>query len=417
MTDMRALARQLYDRAVEAADPARAVHQHFADHPPADTVVGGHSYVIAIGKATPAMLGEALRHIPGPVTALGVTHHQNAQEVPGARILTAGHPEPDQAGLDAGREVIALLQKAGPDDRVYALISGGGSALVPVPRSPLTLADKQAVARILLESGLGITQMNLIRQQLSDLKGGGFLRHAAPAPVTALILSDVIGNELGAIASGPTTAPLGSRADARALLSDRGLLDRLPPAVRDLLETPQEPDPQHAAENHLIGSNEISLEAMRRALGDGWTARIVSDRLVGDVTDAADQIVQAAASAGSIGPTALIFGGETTVQLRGTGRGGRNQELALRVALQGDSLPDHWVFLSGGTDGRDGPTDAAGGIVDGGTLARIGASGQDVETLLANNDSYAALKAAGDLLITGATGTNVADVQVLLLPG
>lgn len=123
---MRALARQLYDRAVEAADPARAVHQHFADHPPADTVVGGHSYVIAIGKATPAMLGEALRHIPGPVTALGVTHHQNAQEVPGARILTAGHPEPDQAGLDAGREVIALLEKAGPDDRVYALISGGG---------------------------------------------------------------------------------------------------------------------------------------------------------------------------------------------------------------------------------------------------------------------------------------------------
>ena len=156
---------------------------------------------------------------------------------------------------------------------------------------------------------------------------------------------------------------------------------------------------------------------MRRALGDGWTARIVSDRLVGDVTDAADQIVQAVASAGSTGPTALIFGGETTVQLRGTGRGGRNQELALRVALQGDSLPDHWVFLSGGTDGRDGPTDAAGGIVDGGTLARIGASGQDVDALLANNDSYAALKAAGDLLITGATGTNVADVQVLLLPG
>lgn len=417
MTDMRALARQLYDRAVEAADPARAVHQHFADHPPADTVAGGHSYVIAIGKAAPAMLGEALRHIPGPVTALGVTHHQNAQEVPGARILTAGHPEPDQAGLDAGREVIALLEKAGPDDRVYALISGGGSALVPVPRSPLTLADKQAVARILLESGLGITQMNLIRQQLSDLKGGGFLRHAAPAPVTALILSDVIGNELGAIASGPTTAPLGSRADARALLSDRGLLDQLPSAVRGLLEAPQEPEPRHAAENHLIGSNEISLEAMRRALGDGWTARIVSDRLVGDVTDAADQIIQAVASAGSTGPTALIFGGETTVQLRGTGRGGRNQELALRVALQGDSLPDHWVFLSGGTDGRDGPTDAAGGIVDGGTLARIGASGQDVDALLANNDSYAALKAAGDLLITGATGTNVADVQVLLLPG
>ncbi|RMC32122.1 DUF4147 domain-containing protein [Paracoccus alkanivorans] len=417
LADMRALARQLYDHAVAAADPARAVHQHFSKHPPAGLPAGGHSYVIAIGKAAPAMLGEALRHIPGPVTALGVTHHENAQTIPGARILTAGHPEPDEAGLRAGREIIALLQKAGPQDQVYALISGGGSALVPAPKPPLTLADKQAVNRLLLENGLGITEMNLVRQQLSELKGGGFSRYASPAPVTALILSDVIGNELSAIASGPTTEPLGNRAEALALLRGRGLLESLPITARNLLEAPEPPTARVAAENHLIGSNEKSLEAMREALSGDWSARIVTDRLTGDVGDAAEQILHAAEMAEYSGPTALIFGGETTVHLRGTGRGGRNQELALRVAMQGDRLPQGWIFLSGGTDGRDGPTDAAGGVVDGGTIARIRASGNDVEALLANNDSHAALKAAGDLLITGATGTNVADVQLMLIPG
>lgn len=413
---MRALARQLYDRAVEAADPARAVREYFAQHRPARLPAGGHSYVIAIGKAAPAMLGEALHHIPAPVTALGVTHHENAQDIPGARILTAGHPEPDEDGLRAAREVVALLQKAGDNDHVVALISGGGSALVPAPKPPLTLADKQAVNRLLLENGLGITEMNLIRQQLSELKGGGLLRYASPASVTALILSDVIGNELSAIASGPTTAPLGSRAEALALLQDRGLLEELPSSVRTLLESPELPGSRYVSDNNLIGSNEKSLEAMRAAVTNGWATRIVSDRLIGDVGDAATRIVQAAGDIDRKGPTALIFGGETTVHLQGTGRGGRNQELALRIAMQGDRLPEGWVFLSGGTDGRDGPTDAAGGIVDSGTIARIRTSGNDPEALLANNDSFAALKAAGDLLITGATGTNVADVQVLLLP-
>lgn len=416
LADMRALARQLFDRAVAAADPARAVREHFEQHSPAGLPVGGHSFVIAIGKAAPAMLGEALRHIPAPLTALGITHHENAQNIPGARILTAGHPEPDKDGLRAGQEVVALLQKAGDNDHVYALISGGGSALVPAPKPPLTLADKQAVNRLLLENGLGITEMNLIRQQLSELKGGGMLRYASPAAVTALILSDVIGNELSAIASGPTTVPLGNRAEALALLLGRGLLDALPSSARELLEAPESDTPHLTADNHLVGSNEKSLEAMQCAVPNGWNARIVTDRLTGDVGEAAERIVQAAGAIHHNGPAALIFGGETTVHLRGNGLGGRNQEISLRVAMQGERLPDGWLFLSGGTDGRDGPTDAAGGIVDSGTIARIKASGNDPDALLANNDSYAALKAAGDLLITGATGTNVADVQVLLLP-
>lgn len=412
---MRALARKLYDEAVRAADPALAVRRHFETHPPAELPAGGRNILIAIGKAAPAMLAEAMQHLSGPSVALAVTHHGNGRTIPGAEVLTAGHPEPDEAGLLAGQRIIKMLDGAGARDRVHALISGGGSALVPAPRPPLTLADKQQVNRLLLASGLEIGQVNLIRQQLSDLKGGGFLRHAAPAQVTALILSDVIGNDLGAIASGPTVAPLGRAQDALDLLTQRGLLEKLPTAALRLLTEGGNNLPIPSADNHLIGSNESSLAAMRDAVPAGWAARIVSDRLTGDVSEAAEQIAQAASKASAKSPQAFVFGGETTVTLRGTGRGGRNQELALRLALLGRDWQRPWVFLSGGTDGRDGPTDAAGGLVDGTTLSRISAAGADTDSLLANNDSHAALSAAGDLLVTGATGTNVADVQVLLL--
>lgn len=415
IVDMRALARTLYDAAVRAADPALAVRRHFNRHPPAALPAGGRNIVIAIGKAAPAMLAEAMRHVPSPTVALAVTHYGNERTVPGATVLTAGHPEPDEAGLRAGRRIIQMLEGAGAGDHVYALISGGGSALVPAPRPPLTLADKQHVNRLLLASGLEIRQVNLIRQQLADLKGGGFLRHAAPAPVTALILSDVVGNDLGAIASGPTVAPLGTAQDALDLLSQQGLLEKLPPAALGMLTQDRPVPPTPAADNHLVGSNESALLAMCDAVPPDWKPHIVSKSLVGDVSEAALCIARAAAHASSDGPQALIFGGETTVTLRGTGRGGRNQELALRVAIAGHDWQRPWAFLSGGTDGRDGPTDAAGGLVDGGTIGRIGAAGADCALLLANNDSHAALSAAGDLLVTGATGTNVADVQVLLM--
>lgn len=415
LAEMRALARHLYDEAVRAADPALAVRRHFDEHPPAALPAGGRHILIAIGKAAPAMLAEAMRHLPAPCLALAVTHDGNDRAIPGATVLTVGHPEPDEAGLRAGQRIIEMLNGAGAQDRIYALISGGGSALVPAPRPPLTLTDKQQVNRLLLASGLEIGQVNLIRQQLSDLKGGGFVRHAAPAPVTALILSDVIGNDLGAIASGPTVAPLGTAQDALDLLAQRGLLEKLRPAAVRLLTEGRGAPPVPLADNHLIGSNESALAAMQGAVPPGWTAHIVSKHLVGDVSDAADRIAEAAAHADSNRPKVLIFGGETTVTLRGSGRGGRNQELALRVAMLGRDWGRPWVFLSGGTDGRDGPTDAAGGLVDGATLDRIRAAGADCASLLANNDSHAALSLSGDLLVTGATGTNVADVQALLL--
>ncbi len=408
---MRRLAREMFDRAVTAADPALAVRRSLQATPLPPLT--GRWIAIAIGKAAPAMLSEALRHVPGPVTALGVTHHENAQTVPGARLLTAGHPVPDRAGEQAAEQVIALLSAAGPRDRVLALISGGGSALVPAPASGLSLQDKQATSRVLLESGLDIGQMNLVRQHLSRLKGGGFLRHAAPASVTALILSDVIGDDLRAIASGPTVAPLGDREAALALLRTHQVLDRLPQPVQAHLRRPQSQPALPAADNILVGSNGMSLAAMHQK-APGFVSRILCRDLTGDVADAAQKIAEAARQIRE--PSALIFGGETTVRIRGSGRGGRNQELALRFALlASDRLNGDWVFLSGGTDGRDGPTDAAGGLVDAGTLSRIAAAGGDVHALLENNDSYAALSCANDLLMTGATGTNVADVQVLLI--
>jgi len=414
--DMRALARQLFTEAVNAADPAHAVRRHFQANPPAAPVAGGRYIVVAIGKAAPAMLRETLEHLSGPVTAFGVTHYENRQSVIGATIVTAGHPVPDRAGFDAAQQIITLLDGAGKNDRIIALISGGGSALIPAPIAPLTLADKQAVSQLLLDSGLDIVATNMVRQQLSVIKGGGLSRRAAPAPVTALILSDVIGDDLRAVASGPTVAPLGSRRHIIELLENAKVYAALPTEVKTLLQSPDTRITPPAADNHLIGSNRQSIDAMLKAVPSGWHTAIASDRLIGDVARAAVTIITAAKTHRTEGPTALIFGGETTVKVGGTGRGGRNQELALRIAMATNELPEGWVFLSCGTDGRDGPTDAAGGVVDSGSIDRMRAVAVDPEALLANNDSYAALSAGGDLLITGATGTNVADVQVLLLP-
>jgi hydroxypyruvate reductase len=343
--------------------------------------------------------------------AIIVTNRENARAVNGAQVFASGHPVPDAEGERAALAVEALLQTATAADRVVALISGGGSALLPAPVDGISLADKAATSRLLLASGFDIAQMNLVRQSLSRLKGGGFLRMAAPAPVTAYILSDVIGDDLRVIASGLTVAPVGPRSQARHLLETSGLWPQLPLSVQQALNRPDPTDALPPATNILIGSNRKSLDAVLAAAGAGTV--IVDDALTGDVADVAARIVVAAHHPGAA--TCLVFGGETTVTLSGNGLGGRNQELALRVALSMPDLGRDWAFLSGGTDGRDGPTDAAGGLVNAGTSARITSAGGDPSALLANNDSYQALALSGDLLITGGTGTNVADVQILLL--
>lgn len=417
MTDLRAEASRLFQAALAAADPAGALRAAWAENPPGAPVKNGRYIIVAVGKAAIPMAEEALLLLrPAPVTALIVTNYENARPVAGATVMASGHPVPDENGQKAGIAVADLLSSATVDDRVIALISGGGSALLPTPAPGLTLADKAAVNRLLLANGYEITEINLIRQQLSRLKGGGMLRLAAPAPVSAFILSDVIGDDLRTIASGPTVAPLGSRVDARRLLEARGVWPKLPEAVRTYLSAPEDVTGSlPPARNILIGSNRKSLEAVEAA-AKGMNAVIISDQLTGDVGDAAKKILRAAKAAPAGQKHCLIFGGETTVTLRGKGLGGRNQELALRLALAAPGvLSRPWVFLSGGTDGRDGPTEAAGGLVDGGSAARMRAAGADPEALLADNDSNRALAASGDLLVVGATGTNVADVQIMLL--
>ncbi len=406
---MRERAVRLFDAAVKAADPAQALRPHLADLPP----ISGRYILISIGKAACAMMEEAIANLPkgARFEAIAVTNYENARDIEYCAVMAAGHPVPDENGLAAGRAVIDLLQTTTTDDMVLALISGGGSALLPAPVNGISLADKAEVSRILLGAGVDITEMNMVRQQLSRLKGGGMARLASPAKLHGYILSDVIGDDLRVIASGPTVAPIATRSAARELLTNLNVFDQMPTSVQDALKV-NEPEmaPTHA-ENTLIGSNGHSLRAMLEASGDGI---IVSDSLTGDVENAAQFILQSALHNPS---KTLIFGGETTVTIRGNGKGGRNQELALRVAMLAEKagLGD-WLFLSGGTDGRDGPTDAAGGIVDKHTVQRIRDAGENPEALLANNDSYAALQAAGDLLMTGATGTNVADVQVFLRP-
>lgn len=416
MTDLRAEARRLFDCAVRAADPALALRAGLAAHPVERPVKNGRYIVVSVGKAAIPMIEEALRILTAaPVSALAVTNYENARDVTGATVMASGHPVPDENGHRAGAAVAALLASATADDRVVALISGGGSALLPAPVEGLSLADKAEVNKLLLANGYEITEINLVRQQLSQLKGGGMVRLAAPAPVTAFILSDVIGDDLRVIASGPTVSPIGTRHMARALFADRGLWDRLPKAAQAALERDEDKAERPAAANYLIGSNRISLQAVEKNC-EMESRLIVSDQLTGDVGEACDAILTAAERHPKGTPACLIFGGETTVVLRGNGRGGRNQELALRMALAAPGrLGRPFVFLSGGTDGRDGPTDAAGGIVDERSADRMRHAGADPDALLANNDSYAALAASGDLLMTGATGTNVADVQILLL--
>ncbi|PJI91409.1 hydroxypyruvate reductase [Yoonia maricola] len=395
MQDQRAEVLRIFNAGVAAADPYAAVLGALDQVP-------DPALIVAVGKAARLMAKAALERCVG-VRCLVVTNYENAKPLDGAEVMAAGHPVPDQNGADAARAVIAALRAVnGP---VLALISGGGSALLPAPAGRITLADKARVNELLLGSGLDIVAMNMIRQQLSDIKGGGFLRHAAPQHVTALILSDVIGDDLSAIASGPTVRPIGTAQDAVSVLRNAGLWGDLPQIVRGHLETADAPMPPPDATNILVGSNGKSVAAMKTAAGQ---AHVIARPIVGDVADAARLICNQAV----VGTT--IWGGETTVKLRGTGRGGRNQELALRIAQEAALRGwTQWTCLQGGSDGRDGPTDAAGGLVDQDTLDKI----DDLEGLLANNDSYAALEKAGDLLMTEATGTNVADLGVMIRTG
>ena len=391
-------------------------------------------HLIAFGKAAPAMAKAALRIIPADLLAgepIVVTNHENAtQDVP-FPVMAAGHPLPDAGGLAGARAVAASAQGAVAGELVLVLVSGGGSALLPYPPERISLEDKIATTELLLASGADITQINTVRKHLSVLKGGGLARLASPAEVHALILSDVLGDDLSAIASGPTSPDPTSFSDAVSILRSFGVWDRTPDSVRSYLddgcrglvdETPKPGDSLFAkAGSTLVGSNAVSLAAAEAAAASsGRPLRVHPEALAGEAREEAEKLALLAGEAMTAQPggrSAYLCGGETTVTLRGAGQGGRNQEMALAFALAAErhGLPKRWVFLSGGTDGRDGPTDAAGGLVDPWSLERMRAAGEDPGVRLEDNDSHRALESSGDLLRTGATGTNVADLQIVLV--
>ncbi len=418
-SDLRNEAKALFQKAIKAADPGPATARALDDHR-AEIAAARSVTLLAFGKGAVAMAKAALPFVQDRLSrGVVVTTAMAAEPIGDLQIIAGGHPVPDEGSLKGGQALADAASEAGEGDLVLVLISGGGSALAVSPVEGLTLDDKIALNRALLKSGADIVEMNALRSAASRLKGGGLARLAHPAKVISLILSDVPGDVPAVVASGPTV-PGAANADALDRAIDRVRKAGFPADKLDRIG-----GANHGAAdgidvtNRIVAGNSISLEAMADAArDDGWQVAILDRWLEGDVEEAAARFCEAArARPVQDGPVAILAGGETSVTVTGDGLGGRNQELALRVArrFEHDPLDRPWCFLSGGTDGRDGPTDAAGGLVDAGTWRRIGEAGQEAEALLANNASNKALAASGDLLETGATGTNVADVQVLLL--
>lgn len=439
ITDLRKDAEQIFYTGIQAADPYLAVSRCLQMNgkqlncKPERKQQWQRIYLVAFGKAAVAMIKAAQDIIPTQFLAakpIAVTNYENVQAIDNVEVIGARHPLPDIAGLAAAQKIAALVRQAQAGDLVLVLVSGGGSALIPAPVAAITLTEKIATTELLLASGATINEINCVRKHLSQIKGGGLARMAAPADVHTLILSDVLGDDLSTIASGATVADSSRFADAVKVFEDKQLWDKLPTTVQEYLqkgrrgEVGETPKPNDSLFKQitqtLVGSNSISLKAtVQAAKSLNYTTTIYSGQLTGEARDVAEDWVLYAKNLIGSGnkPWAILAGGETTVTLKGTGLGGRNQEMALAFAIAAKKyqLKADWVFLSGGTDGRDGPTDAAGGMVDTNTIARMNKAHSEPEHYLANNDSYHALQISADLLITGATGTNVADLQILLI--
>lgn len=438
----------IFQAGVAAADPYSAVKKcisaddyhleirlHTADSHRNRTGRWQKVHLIAFGKAACAMSKAASEIIPAHMlteNGIAVTNYENIDVIEHIDVIGASHPLPDKAGLKAAEIIADRASRAQRDELVLVLVSGGGSALIPYPVYAVTLEEKCATTELLLASGATINQINCVRKHLSRIKGGGLARMAYPADCHALVLSDVLGDDISSIASGPTVPDSTTFADAIAVFKDKNIWDRAPGAIRDYLELGRinrVPETLKSGDKifdragyTLIGSNAISLEATKIAAQNlGYEPILFSRHLSGIAREVAERFVISAKTHLDKGlltkPIAMLAGGETTVAVKGKGRGGRNQEMALAFSLAADKhqLGGRWVFLSGGTDGLDGPTDAAGGMVDPHSLKRMVEAGIDPLARLDDNDSYHALETSADLLDTGATGTNVADLQVLLI--
>jgi len=387
-------------------------------------VVARRVVALAVGKAASAMAQGATERLGARIAGgLIVTRRGYDRPVQGWETLVAGHPTPDDGSLAAARRVRNLAASLDDGDLLLALISGGASALLADTAGDIRLDDLGALTAALLRSGASIHEINAVRKHISTLKGGGLARLASPAAVVALLLSDVVGDDPATIGSGLTTPDPTTRAEAGRVLR-RYAIDPPVAIARYLEDAPETPKPGDAlfarVSTTVIGSGRLSAQAAaRRAAELGYTPLILSTLVTNPAHETAalyGAIVREARLSGHPvpPPCAIISGGEATVTVRGQGIGGSNQEFALALALDLDGMVG-WSALSADTDGVDGPTDAAGGMVDGTTAGAIRAAGLDPAALLAANDAYRALRAGGALLVTGPTGTNVNDLRVALV--
>lgn len=415
MTKPADLLRQFFDAALAAADPDHAIAAHLPPPPM------GRLIVLGAGKAAAKMARAVERDYTGPLEGLVITRYGHAVPCETIEVVEASHPVPDAAGQAATTRILDIARSAGPDDLVLFLISGGGSALLTAPRPGLTLEEKMAINAQLLKSGAPIDQMNCVRKHLSAVKGGRLSAAAAPARALTLVISDVPGDDPAVIASGPTVPDDSTPADALAILDRLGIA--LPGALRDEMaaETNAPPPPQ-PPENKLImiGSPQQALEAAAQAArAAGITPLILSDRIEGESRDVAHVMAAIAKQVRAHGqplpaPCVLLSGGETTVTVRGTGRGGRNVEFALAMALDLNGAADIWAIACD-TDGVDGAVETAGARIGPDTLARAAQAGLSPRTSLDNNDGHGFFEALGDTIITGPTLTNVNDFRAILI--
>ena len=408
MNTLREDAKYIYTRAIEAVLPDEAVRRALAgqNFPGRVILVAAGKAAWRMASAAKAALGERIE------TGIVITKYGHVQgPVPGILCREAGHPVPDENSFSATREALSLTENLTADDTVLFLLSGGGSALFESPLVPD--AELQDITAQLLACGADIVEINTIRKRLSAVKGGRFARHCAPAHVFAVILSDIVGDPVDMIASGPVSPDSSTCADALAVAEKYAL--RLSDRAQELLtcETPK------TADNVMVritGSvRELCAAAATACRERGYAPEILTDCEQGVAREVGARLgALAREHAAANTPRAFILGGETVVRLTGNGKGGRNQELALAAAAEIANLPNAVVF-SVGSDGTDGPTDAAGGLVDGGTVERLAAAGKTVADVLTDNDAYHALRATDDLIITGPTGTNVNDFAAALV--
>jgi len=432
-------ARIIFEASLAAADPILLVRRSLqldgailqAGKRLYDLARYSNLYVVGAGKAA-AKMARAVEALLGERIAGGIVIVKHGHSIPlkKLKIVEAGHPIPDPAGIKATEAIIRLLRRTQKNDLILCLVSGGASALLSCPVVGLSLQDKQRTTQALLNSGARIQEVNAIRKHISGIKGGRLAELAYPSTVLSLILSDVIDDSMDNIGSGPTAPDSSTFADCLSIIDRYGVGDMIPLAVTTFLkkgaageiaDTPKADNPIfQQVQNLLIGNNQLALVAAKeKAQALGYNTLILSSSVEGEARRVAiDHVVSArdvlSSSSPVRPPACIISGGETTVTIRGAGLGGRNQEFALAAALEIDGL-NGIVVLSGGTDGTDGPTDAAGGIVDGTTVQRARDQGLNARSYLERNDSYPLLKAVGDLLITGPTLTNVMDLRLILI--